>query len=80
MKKVIVFGTFDIFHPGHEYFLKKSKRFGEELTVVVARDKTVYEVKKRYSLNNEEEREKKYSEAILRTKLYWVEKETSMMS
>ena len=45
MKKVLVFGTFDIFHPGHEYFLKEAKRHGDELVVVVARDSTVKQVK-----------------------------------
>jgi FAD synthetase len=41
MKKVLVFGTFDIFHPGHEYFLREAKKHGNELVVVIARDSTV---------------------------------------
>lgn len=61
MKKVLVFGTFDIIHPGHEYFLKKAKeQAGHEqagyLVVVVARDLTVKMVKKLMPHNNELER------------------------
>ena len=42
---VLVFGTFDLFHPGHEFFLREAKKHGDILQVVVARDKTVEEVK-----------------------------------
>jgi FAD synthetase len=45
MTRVLVFGTFDILHPGHEYFLKQAKKQGGELVVVVARDSTVKQVK-----------------------------------
>ncbi|RZN60312.1 MAG: FAD synthase [Methanonatronarchaeia archaeon] len=31
-------GTFDIIHPGHLYYLRESKRLGDELVVVVARE------------------------------------------
>lgn len=44
-KKVLVFGTFDIFHEGHCDFLKQAKRHGEFLRVVVARNVTVLNVK-----------------------------------
>ena len=56
MKKVLVFGTFDILHPGHEYFLKKAKEHGDFLVAVVARDLTVKQVKKLMPDNNELER------------------------
>lgn len=52
MTKVLVFGTFDIFHEGHRDFLKQAKRHGDFLRVVVARDITVSKVKRhmpRYS-------------------------------
>jgi FAD synthetase len=45
MKKVMVFGSFDIIHKGHIYFLEKAKSFGDFLTVIVARDKTILAVK-----------------------------------
>src|SRR4030042_2497857 len=55
MKKVLAFGTFDILHKGHVYFLKKSKDCGE-LTIVVARDNTMKQLKKRAPINNERKR------------------------
>lgn len=55
-RKVMVFGTFDIFHKGHESFLKQARRKGDFVIVVVARDKTVLDVKKQESTNNEQKR------------------------
>ncbi|HAU66592.1 MAG: FAD synthase [Candidatus Uhrbacteria bacterium GW2011_GWF2_39_13] len=37
-KKVLVFGTFDDIHPGHEFFLRSAKSRGTDLIVGVARD------------------------------------------
>jgi FAD synthetase len=54
--KVLVFGTFDIFHKGHESFLRQAKKHGGFLTVVVARDKTVKAVKERLPKNKEKVR------------------------
>ncbi|MFQ6051322.1 MAG: adenylyltransferase/cytidyltransferase family protein [Candidatus Hydrothermarchaeota archaeon] len=34
-------GVFDIIHPGHIYYLEEAKKLGDELIVIVARDKTV---------------------------------------
>lgn len=42
----MVFGTFDLVHPGHVNFLEQAKKLGDTLTVVVARDETVERVKK----------------------------------
>jgi len=53
MKKIMVFGTFDIFHKGHKYFLEQARRYGDYIIVVIARDKTVEEVKKKKPLNDE---------------------------
>jgi len=44
-KKVLVFGTFDLFHKGHEYFFKEARKEGDQLFVVVARDKNVNKIK-----------------------------------
>ena len=52
-KKVLTFGTFDIFHKGHEFYLKKARKNGNTLNVVVARDSTVKQIKGKYPLNNE---------------------------
>jgi FAD synthetase len=59
--KVMVFGTFDIFHKGHEYFLQQARKQGDYLMVVVARDKTIVDIKKQKSMNSEQERLKKIS-------------------
>lgn len=45
MITVMCFGTFDILHPGHMYFLQQAKSRGDHLVVVVARDSTIKEVK-----------------------------------
>ncbi|KKQ50931.1 MAG: FAD synthase [Parcubacteria group bacterium GW2011_GWD2_38_11] len=56
MRKVLVFGTFDIFHEGHWDFLKQARKYGEFLRVVVARDVTVLSVKGQQSRYSEQER------------------------
>jgi FAD synthetase len=40
MTRVMATGVFDILHLGHIHFLRESKKLGEELVVVVARDST----------------------------------------
>ncbi len=59
----MVFGTFDTFHPGHEYFLKHAKKYGDFLIVVIARDRTVKTVKGRLPKNNEIKRKKRVEES-----------------
>ena len=58
MKKVMVFGTFDIIHPGHVHMLKQAKEYGDFLVVIIARDNTVCEIKGKQPRNNEESRQK----------------------
>ncbi|RUM34717.1 MAG: FAD synthase [Archaeoglobus sp.] len=41
MVRVIATGTFDIVHPGHITFLREAKKLGDELIVIVAREKNV---------------------------------------
>lgn len=41
MKRVVATGTFDILHPGHLFYLEESKKLGDELHVIVARDANV---------------------------------------
>ena len=36
--RVVATGTFDILHPGHLFYLEESKKLGDELWVIVARD------------------------------------------
>jgi FAD synthetase len=39
--RVVATGTFDLLHPGHIYYLEESKKLGDELWVIVARDVNV---------------------------------------
>lgn len=64
MKKVLVFGTFDRFHPGHLYFLKQAKKHGR-LFILVARDRTVKKNKGKLP----EHGEKKRLKTVLKTEL-----------
>ncbi len=41
MTRVVATGTFDIIHPGHLFYLRESKKLGDELFVIVARDANV---------------------------------------
>ena len=56
MKKVVAFGVFDILHPGHLYFLKQARKYGDHLTVVVTSDARVLHEKKHKPVFNERER------------------------
>ncbi len=56
MKRIAVFGTFDIFHPGHISYLKQAKALGNYLLVVLARDQNVLWAKKKRPLNPEVKR------------------------
>ena len=52
-KKIIAFGTFDIFHLGHQDFFKQAKKLGDYLVVVIARDVNVEKIKGGLPLNDE---------------------------
>ena len=39
--RVVATGTFDIIHPGHIAFLEEARKLGDELIVIVAREKNV---------------------------------------
>ncbi len=54
--RVLVFGTFDLLHPGHRFVLDEASRRGQ-LFVVVARDSNVERLKKRGPAQPEEIRQ-----------------------
>lgn len=56
MKKVLTFGTFDLFHMGHFYYLKQCRAFGDHITVIVARDGNVERNKGRFAWEGEQTR------------------------
>lgn len=45
MKTVLAFGTFDLLHLGHIAYLRRAKKHGSRLVVVVSRDESVLETK-----------------------------------
>ena len=56
MIKVMTFGTFDILHKGHEFYLNEAKKLGDKLYVVIALDKTVLKIKGKLPRNNQDKR------------------------
>lgn len=56
MTRVLVFGTFDGIHPGHESFLEQAKAMGDELVVGVARDEHVMRLKSKAPKRKQQQR------------------------
>lgn len=56
MIRVLVFGTFDPLHSGHEYLFQEAKKLGEKLIVVVARDIAIQQEKHRQNYMSEQDR------------------------
>ena len=50
--KVLVFGAFDRLHPGHESFLRQARELGDHLTVALACDKIIEQLKGRGPVQN----------------------------
>ncbi len=42
---VMCFGTFDIFHPGHVFYLSEAEKLAPKMTIVIARDARVTKLK-----------------------------------
>jgi FAD synthetase len=59
MTRVLVFGTYDLLHKGHEYHLTKAASYGDELCVIIARDSTVEHLKGKRPDHSEDERKKR---------------------
>ncbi len=55
VKKVFVSGCFDLLHSGHVAFLQEASQYGD-LYVGLGSDNTVYNLKGRYPINNQNER------------------------
>lgn len=55
MNKVFVSGCFDLFHSGHVAFLESASKYGE-LYVGIGSDNTIFELKNRKTIYNEDER------------------------
>lgn len=53
---VMVFGTFDYLHAGHENLFIQARELGNEIIAILARDKTVKTIKGNFPDHNEKER------------------------
>lgn len=60
----MAFGTFDNLHPGHLNYFKQACRFGDELIVVIARDKNVLAIKKLLPQDSEKTRQRHVNRAL----------------
>lgn len=61
MKDVLLFGSFDILHPGHDYLIHSSQKYGK-LTVSLAHDKTIEKIKGQEPVHNVKKRIKNLQE------------------
>lgn len=61
-KKVLLFGSFDGIHPGHEYLINQALLYGSKIVLVVAQDDIITAIKKRPPENNLSVRMLKLSE------------------
>ena len=52
----MAFGTFDLFHRGHIYYLSEAEKLGTKLIVIIARDVRVAHGKGRSPIHTERER------------------------
>lgn len=56
MKKIITFGTFDLFHFGHLRIIQRARELGDELIVGVSSDELNFRKKNKYPVFSEEHR------------------------
>ena len=56
MKKVITYGTFDLFHVGHLEILRRAKELGDHLTVAISTDEFNWGEKQKKSVIPYEQR------------------------
>ncbi len=59
---VMIFGTFDYLHAGHENLFTQAKELGISIITILARDKTVKTIKGEFPDHNEKERIKNLKE------------------
>ena len=64
-EKILVAGTFDKFHVGHQFFLWTTKTLCKNMCVVVARDNTVRKIKKKTPTQKKKKRLKRIQQENL---------------
>ena len=58
MKRVITFGTFDVFHVGHIHILERARALGDYLIVVISTDALNFSKKGRHPIYSQADRMK----------------------
>jgi cytidyltransferase-like protein len=76
-KKVFVTGCFDLLHSGHVAFFEEAAKYGD-VYVGLGSDETVYQLKGRYPINNQEER-KYMIEALVSVKKCFINAGSGIM-
>ena len=56
LQTVMLFGSFDGLHPGHEYLIGQARTHGDHLVIVVARDSVIAKTKNQEPWYEEQER------------------------
>ncbi len=56
MKRVITFGTFDVFHAGHSKILERARSLGDMLIVGISSDELNFNKKNRWPIYSQEDR------------------------
>ena len=63
-KRIMTFGTFDLFHKWHMFYLTEAKKLGAELYIVIARDERVLKWKWKHPIEGEDTRKKNVQKAF----------------
>ncbi|HEY5713885.1 MAG TPA: adenylyltransferase/cytidyltransferase family protein [Candidatus Gracilibacteria bacterium] len=64
-RKVLCAGTFDHYHIGHQFYLWQGITMAQAMVVIVARDRTVCDIKNHCAENREENRKQRIEEDFL---------------
>ena len=67
---VLTFGTYDLVHPWHKFFLEESKKYGDILITIVATDANVIKFKGKTPTRSEKERVKDVKELWISNCVY----------
>ena len=70
LKKVVVWGTFDLLHEGHIKFLQDAKSIGDQLIVIVIPDTIVIENKGRMPFDPQDKRKKKIEDTNIASAVF----------
>ncbi len=73
MKRIITFGTFDVFHIGHLHILERARKLGDYLIVGISTDKMNFDKKGRYPIYSQDERWEIVSALKCVDEVFWEE-------